>query len=70
MRRVYKKFADGTYKVYETDETGRNQRILDGDVPDDKKVRRVSVYIELSCDDERVVDARQGLDQIKRNLPQ
>ena len=68
MRLVYKKYEDGTYKLYETDEKGRNERVLDSDIPDDHKVRRVPVFIELSCDDDRVQDAQDGLNRLSKNL--
>lgn len=68
MRLVYKKFADGKYKVYTTDENGKNERVLDSDVPPDHKVRRVPVFIEVNCDEDRKDDARQGLDQLLKSI--
>lgn len=71
MRLVYKKFADGTFEVYRTDENGRNKCVLDSDVPaNDQKVRRVPVFIEVNCDGEQVDAARAGLDRLKQNLVQ
>lgn len=68
MRLVYKKYLDGTYKLYKTDEKGRNEQVLDGNVPDDSKVTRVPVFIEVSCDPDRVEDARDGLNRLSKNL--
>lgn len=73
MRLVYKKYSDGTYKVYETDASGRNETVLDTDVPNDRKagtVSRVPVFIELSCDenDNSKQDAKTGLDLLLENL--
>jgi len=68
MRLVYKKHSDGTYKLYQTDDNGRNERVLDGDVPDDHKVRRVPLFIEVSCDDDQVDNARDGLKRLIDNL--
>lgn len=68
MRLVYKKYADGTYKLYQTDEKGRNEKVLESDVPDDKVVRRVPVYIELSCDADHEEDVRDGLNRLSKSL--
>ncbi|RJP33783.1 MAG: hypothetical protein C4547_11825 [Phycisphaerales bacterium] len=68
MRLVYKKFDDGTYKLYETDDDGRNERLIAGDVPLDHRVRRVPVFIEVSCDTDSVDDARTGLDNLRAKL--
>ena len=68
MRLVYKKYADGTHKLYQTDEKGRNEHILDSNVPEDAQVRRVPVFIELNCDYDRLGDARNGLDLLRNNL--
>ena len=68
MRLVYKKYADGTYKVYTTDEKGQNEQVLEGDVPEDHKVRRVPVFIEVNCDADRVEDAQDGLERLTKNL--
>lgn len=68
MRLVYKQYSDGTYKLYETDENGRNQRVLEGDVSNGDKVNRVPVFIELSCDADRVEAAKDGLERLSKNL--
>ena len=69
MRLVYKKFSDDTYKIYTTDEWGKNERVFEGDIPpDDRKIRRCSVFIELSCDDELAHVAKDGLDRMIKNL--
>lgn len=68
MRMVYKKYADDTYKVYETDDEGDNVRVVDGNVPDDNQVRRVPVFVEVSCDDKYVGDAMIGLVELTKIL--
>lgn len=68
MRFVYKKYADGTYKLYETDNDGRNERLIDGNVPPDHQVRRVPVFIEISCDDGEAAGAREGLDKLRKAI--
>lgn len=71
MRLIYKKYADDKFEVYETDEDGRNKRVLETDVPaNDKTVRRVPVFIEVNCDGALVEEARAGLDRLKKNLAQ
>jgi hypothetical protein len=67
MRLVYKKFDDGTYKLYETDDAGQNYHLIDGNVPPDHK-SRCSVFIEVSCADARIADALIGLDIIRAKL--
>jgi hypothetical protein len=70
MRLVYKKYEDNRYKLYTTDDRGRNENVLASDVPaGDKKVRRVPLFIELSCDDEWVKEAKAALDLVIQNLP-
>ncbi len=68
MRLVYKKFADGTYKLYQTDDRGGNERVLDSTLHDDHKVRRVKQFIEVNCDDDEVQDSRSGLNRVMKEL--
>lgn len=68
MRLVYKRYVDGRYKLYRTDEHGRNEEVIDTDVPEGHTVRRVPVFIELSCDDDRLAEARDGLNRLTDTL--
>jgi len=68
MRLVYKKYSDGTYKVYTTDDSGENERVLEATVPPDHKVRRVPFFIEVNCDDDQVNEADVDLDRVVRNI--
>jgi hypothetical protein len=61
MRLVYKKYADGTFKLYETDDEGRHPRIIKTTAPKDQKVWRVPLFIEVSCDDNEIKNAQQAL---------
>ena len=56
--------------MYQTDEKGGNERIVDRNVPNDGRVRRNPVFIEVSCDDDRIDDARNGLDLLRNKLEQ
>lgn len=68
MRLIYKKYADGTYKVYETDEKGQNERVLDGGMPTDQKARRVPMIVEVNGDDNHINDALDGLRRLQDQL--
>ena len=69
MRIVYEVFDDGGHTVYQTDDDGNNRRHVGGEEPAlPPKVRRMSTYIEVSCDDQEqaVSRARKALREIAR----
>lgn len=68
MRLVYKRFDDGKYTLYQTDDEGRKEEVIETDLPDDRRIRRVPVYIEISCDEQQVEQARDGLERLVRAL--
>ncbi len=69
MRMVYHGFHDGTYHLFQTDDDAKNRQTLEDTRPD-RRVRRLTVFIEVGCeDDAQALQGLQGgLDKIARAL--
>lgn len=71
MRFVYEIFASEEngheYTLYRTDDDGGNRQVIEGaQPPSPPTVRRVSTYIEVSCDDSK--DERERACEALRTL--
>ena len=73
MRLIYKVYNDKSSSIYRTDDDGGNPQLVRGeeDRPSNT-VRRISVYIEVSCDDrdEAFDRARTALGELPTYLSQ
>ena len=69
MRIVYHGFHDGTYHLFQTDDDARNRRTLDDTRPD-RHVRRLTVFIEVGCENngQSLQGLQEGLDKVACTL--
>ncbi len=52
MRLIFKAYSDGKRSIYRTDDDGNNPQLLAGTPdPEPSKIKRMTVFIEVSCDD-------------------
>jgi hypothetical protein len=65
MRIVYHGFQDGTYHLFQTEDDGKNRRTLKDSRPD-VRVRRLTVFIEVGCEDneQSLQGLQEGLDKV------
>jgi hypothetical protein len=64
---VYHGFHDGTYHLFQTEDSGKNRRTLEDTRPD-RHVRRLTVFIEVGCEnnEQSLQGLQEGLDRITR----
>jgi hypothetical protein len=65
MRNVYHGFHDGTYHLFQTSDNGKNRQTLDDTRPD-RHVRRLTVFIEVGCENngQSLQGLQEGLDKV------
>ncbi len=72
MRIVYKKYAEGGYVFLRTEDDGSNPTVVEGKMRNRSEVKRVPIFIEVSCDERatEIKDARSALRRIGEILNQ
>jgi hypothetical protein len=61
MRIVYHGFSDGTYHIFQTEESSGQRRTLEGHPP--TRATRIIAFIELNC-----ANTQEGLEKLKVGL--
>ena len=69
MRIVYHGFHDSTYHLFQTRDNGKDRQTLEDTRPD-HHVRRLTVFIEVGCENsgQSLQGLREGLDKVAHTL--